>query len=151
NDVGVFSILNRDDSRQKLDNPISHKIGKGGFSIAKIAQDEKGNVVLISKIKTSARFNPPIPFIQNNIHQTWSKLKRPCYSAVFGNKFYVVSDYIPVITFAKYINSDFYGHSNSRKIGYALKLAIAVKEFHDLKIIHGDIKPENVILDIRTG
>jgi serine/threonine protein kinase len=118
------------------------KIGEGGFGKTFLMKKGDKNIVLKVIYKHNEDFKNEVTLLK--------KLSKGCHSKhilcyyskyTYGYNNFLVSEYINGVDFWKY-------SSKSKKIYYKLfrQLFDAVKHIHSKKIIHFDIKPENIII-----
>lgn len=127
-------------------------LGKGGEGKAKIIQNAKGKNY---KVKIEGRglraTTEPVMRVMNHLNLIKGQAERDYGRNFLGQvcekKLYTVMEYVDgkdlseqqplIITSAP-----------ARKLVFSIKAAEALKEFHDKRVIHVDIKPKNIICKV---
>lgn len=134
---------------------IIKKIGAGGMSIVYKARCQKLNRYVAVKVLRD-EFNDDDTFVTKfRVEaQAAASLSHPNIINVFdvgseGNTHYIVMEYIEGPTLKQYIREK-NGLDEKETVTIALQIASALQTAHTNKIVHRDIKPQNIILS-RNG
>lgn len=129
-------------------------LGHGAYSVCKIGQNEKGE-------RFAIKIEPAHSNRNNDEESIMAKLgvfkgaftkKRPIEtpwinSKTIKDKRIIVQKLQPGKELSFYISKKCFSLDYSEYTHLALKLASAIRSMHDANIVHGDIKPENFIVD----
>ena len=139
------------------------RIGKGAFGKVYICRDMKNRKCAIKMIKDEDRFRKAalkeIKFLKK---LNSNKIVNEEYEKTYSNKSYIVDFYgefiennIQYLVF-EYLDIDLYKYyldnelsfEDICKIGY--QVINGIEFFHNLNIIHADLKPENIMISKKT-
>ena len=155
----------------KLDDlVITDKIGQGGFGVVNLCK-LKMNQTQLFALKVIEIHNEEIQLLVENEIKILKKLKDDkfcndfllCYrgSSIIGNNYYILTDYVQdSIPLSKMdpLYIDFENINKINKDNEDVKTLIevfsnvysAILEIHRLKIIHSDIKPDNILYNSKN-
>ncbi len=131
---------------------IMEKIGAGGMSIVYKAKCHKLNRYVAVKILRQEFLNDETFVTRFRVEaQAAASLTHPNIINVFDvgsdeNIHYIVMEYIEGVTIKEYIRQKGEPLSSKETIEIALKIAEALRVSHANKIVHRDIKPQNIII-----
>ncbi|WP_117235557.1 serine/threonine-protein kinase [Vibrio maerlii] len=144
--------------KQDLNNTIidkyllTHELGRGGISVvyaAKRADETFEQNLAIKLIQPSIARTLGTKLLFKEA-QTLAQLNHPHIAKVFDGGFYqdsvyIVMEYVKGCTLNEYINT--YDLSRAKKLKLFIQIASAIHHAHQQGVIHGDIKPENILID----
>lgn len=131
---------------------VIDKLGGGGMSIVYLAED----TILNRKVAIKAISIPPrekeetLKRFEREVHNSSQLSHENIVSMIDvdeeGECFYLVMEYIEGPTLAEYIHS--HGPlSVETAIKFTEQILSGIKHAHDMRIVHRDIKPQNVLID----
>lgn len=131
---------------------VIDKLGGGGMSIVYLAED----TILNRKVAIKAISIPPrekeetLKRFEREVHNSSQLSHENIVSMIDVDEedecFYLVMEYIEGPTLAEYIHS--HGPlSVETAIKFTEQILSGIKHAHDMRIVHRDIKPQNVLID----
>ncbi|MDS4005588.1 Stk1 family PASTA domain-containing Ser/Thr kinase [Staphylococcus capitis] len=131
---------------------VIDKLGGGGMSIVYLAED----TILNRKVAIKAISIPPrekeetLKRFEREVHNSSQLSHENIVSMIDVDEedecFYLVMEYIEGPTLAEYIHS--HGSlSVETAIKFTEQILSGIKHAHDMRIVHRDIKPQNVLID----
>ena len=131
---------------------ITDKLGGGGMSIVYLAEDS----ILNRKVAIKAISIPPsekeetFKRFEREVHNSSQLSHENIVSMIDVDEeddcFYIVMEYIEGPTLAEYIHS--HGPlSVETAIQFTEQILSGIKHAHDMRIVHRDIKPQNILID----
>lgn len=131
---------------------IIDKLGGGGMSIVYLAED----TILNRKVAIKAISIPPrekeetLKRFEREVHNSSQLSQENIVSMIDVDEedecFYLVMEYIEGPTLAEYIQS--HGPlSVDTAIKFTEQILSGIKHAHDMRIVHRDIKPQNILID----
>jgi glycogen synthase kinase 3 beta len=150
--------LNRKEGKQDFTYSATEIIGSGSFGVVyKAVVVETGEIVAIKKVFQDKRYkNRELPILKELKHPNTINIRHAFYSP--GDKpdeiyLNIVMDYIPD-TLSKVIKQ-YYKSSNSMPLIlvklFSYQMLRSLAYIHYLGICHRDIKPQNVLVDIKNA
>ncbi len=130
---------------------IIELVGNGGMATVYEAKDHRLNRIVAIKVLNS-QFGDDQEFIKKfNIEaQSAASFVHPNIVSIYDvgdekDLHFIVMEYVDGETLKKYIVSN--GYLDAKQIvSFAIQIASGIKAAHDNKIIHRDIKPQNILI-----
>ena len=127
---------------------LERKLGAGGFGVVWLAFDEKLEREVAVKV-IQADGDDPVSDRAVREARVAARLNHPGIVALYelgedADAVYLVSELVPGRTFAELVRAGAVSDRDVARIGVALCDALA--HAHDRKVVHRDVKPQNVIV-----
>ncbi|KAJ3212082.1 Leucine-rich repeat serine/threonine-protein kinase 2, partial [Entophlyctis luteolus] len=145
----VWSAIREDD----LSHWSAEPIGSGSFGVVHLAQ--WGTAKVAVKRVDSVLHNPKVRADIASEVATWSRLNHPNVVRLFGacmdtDRPFIVMKYFHLGSLASHLEL----HSSiprSQRVKWILEVCLGLSHIHQQRIIHGDLKSDNVLLDDANG
>ncbi|TMK67356.1 MAG: serine/threonine protein kinase [Actinobacteria bacterium] len=127
---------------------LERRLGAGGFGVVWLAFDEKLEREVAVKV-IQREGDEPVPVRAAREARVAARLNHPGIVSLYElgedeDAMYLVSELVPGRTLAELIRAGAVSDADVARIGVALCDALA--HAHDRKVIHRDVKPQNVIV-----
>ncbi|KAJ3374008.1 Leucine-rich repeat serine/threonine-protein kinase 2, partial [Entophlyctis sp. JEL0112] len=145
----MWSVIREDELSHWSDQPI----GSGSFGVVHRAQ--WGTTKVAVKRVENVLHNPKVRVDIASEVATWSRLNHPNVVRLFGacmdtDRPFIVMKYFHLGSLASHLEL----HSSiprSQRVKWILEVCLGLSHIHQERIIHGDLKSDNVLLDDANG
>jgi serine/threonine protein kinase len=128
-------------------------LGEGGFGITYLAQDSKGNRVVIKTLNHRMQHSPKFPQRQEDFLNEALRLAKCAHPHIVqiyevfqkGDLWCIVMEYIPGENLSSLIDNRGV-LSEAEALTYIKQIGAALIHCHSKNVLHRDVKPENIML-----
>ena len=149
----LFQLIRKNDIEQIAHFDLMEKLGRGAFGTVFAAYDSKlDRTVAIKIARDSSMSKEKIEMIFHEARAA-AQIDDPNIVRVYDlgkhlNQFFIVSEYIDGITLKKWVDG---GPSQTESLIMIEKILRALHKAHEMKVIHRDIKPTNILVRNETN